>query len=337
MSRIPQSPPKISPITDGLHRPLWSVMIPTYNCSNYLIETIQSVLQQDLGEKVMQIEVVDDYSTDTNVEELVNTIGKGRVSYYRQKENVGSLRNFETCINRARGTYIHLLHGDDRVKNGYYTAITNLFEKFPTAGAAFSSWDYIKSDGILSRQSVLEANNPCVLDNWLLKLAEHQRIQYAAITVKREVYEKLGSFYIGHYGEDWEMWARIAKVYDMAYIPEYLAQYREHKNSITWQSYISGQNIKDIGKVIETIISYLPKKDQNKKLKMAKKKFVYWMLDEILVYWFSNQNKQMIHNQISSIWKLHKDSQVMLKIIVIILYVYTEPYRKVLKPFNFHV
>jgi hypothetical protein len=54
---------------------------------------------------------------DNNIEELVKKVGKGRVSYFRQKkQNVGSLRNFETCINRSRGKYIHLLHGDDRVK-----------------------------------------------------------------------------------------------------------------------------------------------------------------------------------------------------------------------------
>ena len=198
MERIPKTPPKILPLPSELKRPLWSVMIPAFNCSQYLPETIQSVLQQDMGKELMQIEVIDDCSTDANVEELVERIGIGRVKYYRQKQNIGSLRNFETSINRAKGKYIHLLHGDDRVKDGYYSAITKVFEKFPEAGAAFSSWDYIKSDGIVSRQSLLEANEPCVLDNWLYKLAEIQRLQYVAITVKREVYEKLGSFYLAH-------------------------------------------------------------------------------------------------------------------------------------------
>ena len=279
----------------------------------------------------MQIEVVDDCSTDANVQELVERIGQGRISYFRQERNVGSLRNFETCINRSRGKYIHLLHGDDRVKDGYYSAITKVFEKFPEAGAAFSSWDYIKSDGIVSRQSLLEANEPCVLDNWLYKLAEIQRLQYVAITVKREVYEKLGSFYLAHYGEDWEMWARIAKYYETAYVPEYLAEYREHKNSITWRSYQTGQNIKDFEKVITIIISYLPKKNQRKMLKTAKKKFVYWMLDEILFAWFASKNKKMILNQIYNIWGLYKDRYVFKRIIIILSYVYSEPYRKTLK------
>src|SRR5580704_11221966 len=133
-NRIPQKPPEISPVPDYIRRPLWSVMIPAYNCSQYLTDNILSVLAQDPGPDHMQIEVVDDCSTDTDVEFLVQEIGKGRVSYFRQQENVGSLRNFETCINRATGRYIHLLHGDDQVLIGFYAEIENLYKAYPVSG-----------------------------------------------------------------------------------------------------------------------------------------------------------------------------------------------------------
>src|SRR5260370_41738394 len=98
--RIPRQPPLIKPVPEHIKRPRWSVMIPAYNCSEYLRGNIQSVLQQDPGPEIMQIEVVDDASTDADVESLVRDIGQGRVGYYRQPENVGSLRNFETSLNR---------------------------------------------------------------------------------------------------------------------------------------------------------------------------------------------------------------------------------------------
>ena len=38
-------------------RPLWSVMIPTFHCARFLRQTLESVLSQDPGPDVMQIEV----------------------------------------------------------------------------------------------------------------------------------------------------------------------------------------------------------------------------------------------------------------------------------------
>src|SRR5687768_13877620 len=118
LERIPAAPPPFAPVPQGVNRPLWSVMIPAYNCSEYLEAALLSVLCQDPGPASMQIAVVDDASTDADVEALVATVGKGRVEYMRHPINVGSLQNFNTCIDRARGHYVHLLHGDDRVLPG---------------------------------------------------------------------------------------------------------------------------------------------------------------------------------------------------------------------------
>ena len=72
------SPPVIRPVEDNLQRPLWSVMIPAYNCYKTLGETITSVVRQAPGKQQMQIEVVDDGSTDGDVKALVDRLGQGR-------------------------------------------------------------------------------------------------------------------------------------------------------------------------------------------------------------------------------------------------------------------
>ncbi len=55
----------ISPVPEGVERPFWTVMIPTYNPvnQNWLQQTIESVVEQDPGPENTQIELIDDCST----------------------------------------------------------------------------------------------------------------------------------------------------------------------------------------------------------------------------------------------------------------------------------
>lgn len=274
--RIPSAPPVIKPVSDPpALRPLWSVMIPSYNCIHYLKQTLESVLAQDPGKDTMQIEVVDDCSADGDVEALVNEAGKGRVKFFRQEKNRGSLRNFETCLNRAKGTLVHLLHGDDMVKPGFYKEIALLFTHHPEAGASFTNCSFINAHGVESKpfDSRLPLK-PGVIDNFLEMIAQSQYVQTPAMVVKRSVYENLGGFFAVHYGEDWEMWIRIAAHYPVAYSPEKLALYRGgHTSSITGHSVLSGQNVKDIAKVIDIVQDYLPGNRKRELKRSAKRNF----------------------------------------------------------------
>ena len=266
--RTPQSPPQIAPLPSGCERTLWSVMIPTYNCTSFLEKTLESVLSQAPDASLMQIEVIDDFSTDGDVEHVVKEVGKGRVGFFKQPQNSGSLRNFETCINRAVGERVHILHGDDFVLPGFYEEIDFLFNSNPSVGAAFTNFKYVSPDNgeLWTGKQLSESKG--ILDTIFDTLATGQVIQPPSIVVKRSVYEDLGSFYAVHYGEDWNMWARIAAKYPMAYSPEVLARYRLHANNITTRSLISGQNIADTLKVIDLIQELVP---QEKKRKLRKK------------------------------------------------------------------
>ncbi|ULQ52430.1 glycosyltransferase family 2 protein [Flavihumibacter fluvii] len=272
IERTPQTPPVIKPV-ESVERPLWSVMIPSYNCLEFLRDAIESVLVQDLGPEKMQIEVIDDASTEGDVEALVKEVGKGRVSFFRQETNVGSLRNFETCLNRSRGYYIHLLHGDDMVKPGFYMEIGRLFAEFPTIGAAFCKNSFMNKYGneLTISGSVLE--HPGIIPNWLEQISLINLCQPPAVVVKRSVYEHLGSFFAGHYGEDWEMWCRIAANYEVAYTPKCLAMYRSHPENITTRSHMSGQSIRDIETFINIIQGYLPAEKRRKIKHGAKRNF----------------------------------------------------------------
>lgn len=306
VNRTPDSPPHISPVTIT-DRPQWSVMIPVYNGGNFLKETLESVLHQADDQSDMQIEVVDDCSTDIDVQSLVAQIASGRISYFRQPHNVGSLRNFEACLNRATGKYIHLLHSDDVVHPGFYKKLGSLFVKYPAAAAAFCHYQYIDEHGKIVLIPEREAAEEGILPNWLQRLAERQRIQYVAIAVKREVYEELGAFYGVHYGEDWEMWARIAAKYPFAYTPAIYASYRRHYNSISGQSFTTAQNLKDLQFVMNRISRYLPESEQQKALQKAKKFYAYYAFRTANALWKRFRDRKGAWAQMREAWRMHQD------------------------------
>ncbi|HEX5552154.1 MAG TPA: glycosyltransferase [Chitinophagaceae bacterium] len=273
--RIPREPPVIAPIPedpDGRPRPLWSVMIPVYNCAPYLPALLKSILHYGPGAEKMQIEVCDDASTDGDIAGLVHTYGKGRIAYFRQPRNVGSLRNFETCLNRSRGMIIHLLHGDDQVKAGFYREMERLFVQYPEIGAAFCRYVSIDAFNGEEMTSALEMARAGILENWLERLARKQRIQTPAMVVRRQVYETLGGFYGVHYGEDWEMWLRIAARYKVGYVPEVLAEYRKHAASISGAYILTGQNIRDLKEVMAVAKGYFTV-DQWRRISRENKRF----------------------------------------------------------------
>lgn len=288
--RIPEQPPLILPVDPAVQRPLWSVMIPAYNCLPYLGQALESVLSQDPGPALMQIEVIDDASTDGNVEELVRNMGKGRVGYYRQPENRGSLRNFETCLQRAKGELVHLLHGDDAVLPGFYAAVDTLFTTDPNLGMVCTRYAYIDHSGKFLHNGALVQNSAGRIDDWLVKLASLHGIQPPGVVVKRSVYEALGGFYAVHYGEDWEMWCRIAKDYPVAYHPEVLAYYRQHGDNISSRSLVNGQVIKDIRKVIGLIAPMLPEQERRSVTRAATRHFSrYFMTKATGNFWKDRQ------------------------------------------------
>lgn len=305
--RIPSEPPLIPPVAPEVHRPLWSVMIPTYNCSHYLAATLQSVLMQDPGPELMQIEVVDDCSTDADVAALVATIGKGRVEFYRQPENCGSLRNFETCLNRARGKLIHMLHGDDMAGDGLYKVTAALFEQYPEAGAVCTGHSYIDEDGNYMWEGDTLLPTPGVISNWLPAIATQQKLQPPAVVVKRAVYEQLGGFFGIHYGEDWEMWVRIAAHYPVVYTPQTLAAYRVHTTNITSRYFQSCQHIRDISKVIDIIQAYLPAQQQRQLKRKAQRNWsLYFARTSDMAYHKYNSPRRALEQAYQS-FLLHQN------------------------------
>lgn len=313
--RTPQAPPNIPAIQVQGPRPLWSVMIPTYNCYAYLQQTLTSVLVQDPGPDQMQIEVVDDCSTDGDVEQLVRVLGKGRISFYRQPQNSGSLRNFETCINRSQGELVHILHGDDGVLMGFYSEIEKLFKNHPSAGAAFTGLSAIDELGRVMYDNNIVHPEEGILQDWLRKISLAQCLRTCAIVVRRTVYEELGGYFAVHYGEDWEMFVRIAAKFPVAYSPKSLALYRVHNNNISGRSLATGQNIKDIRRVINIIQQYIPEEDKREARLVARKNYAYYFTSNAQGIYKAHQNAPVALKQAIGALRLHFDKKTLFSVL----------------------
>lgn len=250
--------PKIAPIADDPGRPIWSVMIPTYNCTYLFEQALRSVLDQDPGPDRMQIAVVDDCSTGGRHEEIVRKIAPTRVELHRQPANLGLSGNWNACIARSRGRWVHILHQDDYVLPGFYERLARADEHLEV-GAAFCRHTVIDGDGRDLRLTSLERPTAGVLIDWLRTISRHQHIQFASILVRRSVYEHLGGFRSDLiYALDWEMWVRISANYPVWYEPEILACYRVSEGTESTRLKRNGRDISDLHKTIGIVSSYLP-------------------------------------------------------------------------------
>jgi glycosyltransferase involved in cell wall biosynthesis len=220
---------------------------------------LESVLAQDPGPDLMQIQVVDDCSSDEDVRALVQQLGAGRVEFFRQEQNVGHIKNFNTCLQHSRGTLVHLLHGDDYVKDGFYARLGQAFDHAPDIGAAFCRPVFADEAGTQRDMYPLEQPNSGRLSDSVIHLALEQRIMTPAIVVRREVYERLGGFDDRLVcSEDWEMWVRIAAHYPIWYEVKPLAVYRMHADSNTGRHTRSADDIRYTCLAINIFSEYLP-------------------------------------------------------------------------------
>jgi glycosyltransferase involved in cell wall biosynthesis len=270
----------IPPLAESAARPLWSVMIPTYNSGAYLHEALGSVLAQDPGPGIMQIEVVDDASTIGDPQAVVAALGGERVGFFRQRGNVGHVENFATCLRRARGRLIHLLHGDDIVRQGFYRTMEKPFLADADIGAAFCRHIFMDEDGQWLGISPLERRASGRLRNRLEHLASEQRIMTPSMVVRREVYENLGGFDARLIcSEDWEMWVRIAARYPIWYEIEPLACYRMHENSNTGRHLRTAQELAYTRQAIDTFKAYLPQEIAERVSRHAKRTYAVAALE----------------------------------------------------------
>jgi glycosyltransferase involved in cell wall biosynthesis len=259
-------------------------MIPTFDCASYLEQALRSVLAQDPGPEAMQIEVVDDASTD-DPEAVVRDVAGDRVGFHRQRANVGHVRNFATCIGRARGELVHLLHGDDWVMPGFYEALERGFGSSPAIGLAFCRWTLVDADGRLTEVAAPLQATPGPVPDAVVTLAEEQRIVTPSVAVRRTAYEQLGGFDERlRCAEDYEMWVRVAGRFEVWYEPTTLAAYRRHDDSNTGRHLRGAEELRYTATAIDLFRGHLPPDRRASVVRRARRAYAATALEQARTY-----------------------------------------------------
>jgi glycosyltransferase involved in cell wall biosynthesis len=242
---VPTSAPPIAPVPAGVARPLWSVMIPAFNCAKYLTTTLESVLQQDPGPEQMQIEVIDDCSTKDNPREVVERVGKGRVAFYQKPQNEGVVANFNSCISRSQGHLVHILHGDDFVSAGFYAEMAEVARQYPQVSLIAARSFFIDEEGVImgvtQRLKALESPS-----NDASVFFYSAPIQTPGVVVRRSFYEAQGGFLPSLvHTADVEMWSRAIGRSGGVVLKQPLAHYRVFAQNDSGRLSRAGENLRD--------------------------------------------------------------------------------------------
>lgn len=208
-------------------------MIPTCNDAGLLPHALASVLAQDPGPDVMQIQVVDDASDDADVAAVVHELAGDRVEVHRHPVRRGAPANFTACAQRSRGEWVHILHADDHVLPGFYDAYAAHLDAHPAAMAVSRSW-FVDDEGERhGRSGELPAVDGYLVDAERV-LALDNPVNFVAVVTARATFERVGGFRpdLVH-ANDWELWTRIAHGGPVAVVPGEHAGYRVHAGSDT--------------------------------------------------------------------------------------------------------
>jgi len=124
---------------DFMSKPLFSVILPTYNRCFILWRAILSVLQQTYP--FFELIIVDDASWD-ETEKLVKVFTDPRIVYLKLKKNLGAAAARNKGLAKAKGKYIAYIDSDNEWHKDFLESMRKAIEKYPEKVLFFCKKNY---------------------------------------------------------------------------------------------------------------------------------------------------------------------------------------------------
>lgn len=212
-----------------------SVVMTCHNEGRYIAQAVRSVLGQTAFDKIAEIIIVDDGSTDgsAGILDAMATAEPQLKVLHIANSGLPAARNFG--IARASGEFIALLDGDD------YWVPEKLERQMPAfaagarVGLVYSDFmDFTKddaSDAQLITVRAYHADSERTLAEYFVHDAP---ILPSSAIIRRAVFEDVGLFDVNlRLGEDTEMFLRIAERWRFQHVPGGLTYKRRHGANLT--------------------------------------------------------------------------------------------------------
>ncbi|WP_214071532.1 glycosyltransferase [Mucilaginibacter sp. dw_454] len=221
--------------------PKVSIIVPTYNRSIYLKETLNSILSQSFTD--YEIIITDNNSTD-DTENVVKSFSDPRIVYSKNPENVGSVNNYNEALKLVKGTYIHLFSDDDIMLADCLADKVGVLDKYPEIGVVHSDINTIDKNGsiisnnhysfkVYKKWAKMHAVSKAFPKEMYHKmLVANNFVCMPAVMFRASVLNKIGLFDAAlSYIVDWQYWLKASLYFDFYYINKKTVSYRIHDNN----------------------------------------------------------------------------------------------------------
>lgn len=206
-----------------------SVLMPVFNCERYVVDAMESILNQTL--KDYEFIIVNDGSTD-RTPEIINEYGRkdSRIKVIHQ-QNAGIVSALNRGLSEARGEWVFRMDGDD-------IALSQRFEQ---------QWERVRNDQNLvllggwcqqidAEGSILKRNSyPAehhALVSALEKLAPF--FPHPTACFHRETVIRLGGYRERfRHAEDYDLWLRLSRVGKLGCCKKVLLNLRKHSQNVS--------------------------------------------------------------------------------------------------------
>jgi len=210
-----------------------SVVVPLYNYRRYIVENVESIVNQTYTE--WEIVIVDDCSTD-DPEVVLQPYLSDRISYIRLDKNVGYGVAKNIGIRASRGEYIVVLDADDMLTPQSLEVRVVTLEKSRRKWIHAKAYEFAGSN--LPYNFVYKRRKAIKRLEQMMKIKKFgdlwKSIHAQTVMVQRDVYEKVGLYEpkLRSMG-DKEMWARIINNVGLpVYSDKFVAYYRQHSKQM---------------------------------------------------------------------------------------------------------